>query len=189
MWATGSTGRRGDRQGQLGSAAVPAPLLERAATSSACARWTSATRCPAGPIRWSRRGAGTSSATLESDFAATGDEFLGHFTRLGGLEPGHRVLDIGCGIGRMARPLTRFLAPDAGGRYDGFDVNPEGIAWCRDHYGSETHPAFSFVVADLFNARYTPTGTRPRATFSFPYADGSFDFTLADLGVHAPARG
>jgi SAM-dependent methyltransferase len=110
-----------------------------------------------------------------SDFVDTGDEFLSHFTTLGGLQRTERVLDIGCGIGRMARPLTTHL--DAPGSYDGFDVNAEGIAWCQARYRS--HPRFTFTVADLFNRRYNPDGTQSADAFTFPYADASFDFALA----------
>ena len=46
--------------------------------------------------------------------------------------PGERVLDVGCGIGRMARPLAGYLTGD--GSYDGFDVNREGIRWCTRRY-------------------------------------------------------
>jgi SAM-dependent methyltransferase len=112
----------------------------------------------------------------ESDFAQTGDEFLEHFTQLGGVRPTERVLDIGSGIGRMARPLAGFLTPPSG-TYDGFDVNPDGIAWCRTHYA--VHPTFTFTVADLFNARYNPSGTQSAGAYVFPYADASFDFALA----------
>jgi SAM-dependent methyltransferase len=110
-----------------------------------------------------------------SDFVATGDEFLGHFTQLGGLEPSERVLDVGCGIGRMARPLTRLL--DGDGSYDGFDINREGIAWCQERYRS--HANFTFTAVDLFNRRYNPAGTQSADRFTFPYADASFDFALA----------
>jgi SAM-dependent methyltransferase len=89
-----------------------------------------------------------------SDFAATGDEFMAHFVELGGLQPGERVLDVGCGIGRMARPLAGYLSSD--GSYDGFDVNRDGIAWCRRRY--RRHPNFRFAIADIFNARYNPQG-------------------------------
>jgi protein-L-isoaspartate O-methyltransferase len=43
----------------------------------------------------------------DGDYRAIGAEYLGHFVRLGGLKPSDRVLDIGCGIGRMAVPLTQ----------------------------------------------------------------------------------
>jgi SAM-dependent methyltransferase len=110
-----------------------------------------------------------------SDFVATGDEFLGHFTTVGGLRPTDRVLDVGCGIGRMARPLARVLTPP--GSYDGFDINRDGIAWCQERYRG--HPNFTFTAVDLYNKRYNPAGTQSAAAFTFPYADGAFDFALA----------
>jgi Methylase involved in ubiquinone/menaquinone biosynthesis len=64
----------------------------------------------------------------DGDYRAIGAEFLGHFVRLGGLKPSDRVLDIGCGIGRMAVPLTQYLDSDA--VYEGIDPVGEGIAWC-----------------------------------------------------------
>jgi SAM-dependent methyltransferase len=160
----------------LGSAAVPAPLLERARTSLRLRALDLRDKVAgrADPLVPPRRRHFVGHA--ESDFAATGDEFLGHFTALGGLAPTDRVLDIGCGIGRMARPLAGFL-DGATGSYDGFDVNAEGIAWCREHYAD--HPRFTFVVADLFNSRYNPAGTQSAQEFTFPYADTSCDFALA----------
>jgi SAM-dependent methyltransferase len=110
-----------------------------------------------------------------SDFVDTGDEFLAHFIELGGLQPGECVLDVGCGIGRMARPLTTYLV--APGSYAGFDINADGIAWCRRRYRAHGH--FTFAVADLYNRRYNPAGTQSADAFDFPYADASFDFALA----------
>jgi SAM-dependent methyltransferase len=110
-----------------------------------------------------------------SDFAATGDEFLAHFVELGGLQPGERVLDVGCGIGRMARPLAGYLSSD--GSYDGFDVNRDGIAWCRRRY--RRYPNFHFQLADLFNARYNPHGSQRADEYRFPYDDASFTFVFA----------
>src|ERR1700694_451969 len=66
-------------------------------------------------------------AVGEGEFRAVGEEFLRHFREIGGLEPGHRVLDVGCGIGRMAVPLTEYL--EGRGSYEGFHVSREGGAW------------------------------------------------------------
>jgi SAM-dependent methyltransferase len=110
-----------------------------------------------------------------SDFATTGDEFLAHFIELGGLQPDERVLDVGCGIGRMARPLAGYLRDD--GSYDGFDVNRDGIRWCERRY--RRHANFHFAVADLFNARYNPRGAQRADEFRFPYDDASFSFVFA----------
>lgn len=105
----------------------------------------------------------------------TGREFLGHFTELGGLEPGDRVLDIGCGIGRMAIPLTGYLR---GGSYAGFDVGREMIGWCRRNI-TPRHPEFEFSWAPVFNRKYNPFGDVAGVEFRFPYEDASFDFAFA----------
>lgn len=109
-----------------------------------------------------------------SDYVETGDEFLGHFTELGGLKPGDAVLDVGCGIGRMARPLAGFLSAE--GSYDGFDVNRDGVGWCRRHYSRHDHCRFQ--VADLYNRRYNPRGLHAATEYRFPYEDARFDFAV-----------
>jgi SAM-dependent methyltransferase len=109
------------------------------------------------------------------DFVAVGDEFLGHFRELGRLEPHHRVLDVGSGIGRMARPLTAFL--DERGSYDGFDIDPAGVAWCRKNV-SGRFPRFRFQRVDVRNDRYNPAGRIRSRDVRFPYADASFDFVF-----------
>jgi hypothetical protein len=40
------------------------------------------------------------------NFIETGETFLRCFVELAGLNPEHRVLEVGCGIGRMAIPLV-----------------------------------------------------------------------------------
>jgi SAM-dependent methyltransferase len=87
------------------------------------------------------------------------------------------VLDIGCGIGRMARVLADELAPPTGS-YDGFDVAHRGIAWCQSHYRSTAAP-FRFSDVDLRHPGYNPGGVGDPEEFSFPYEDSSFDFAIA----------
>lgn len=108
------------------------------------------------------------------DFDKVGREYLGHFKELGGLEPHHRVLDVGCGIGRMAVPLTTYLDT---GTYDGFDIVKESIRWCSNRIGKH-HSNFTFKHVDVFNRHYNPRGKLKAWEFSFPYADGSFDFVF-----------
>ena len=110
------------------------------------------------------------------DFRATGEEFLGHFRELGGLRAEDRVLEIGCGIGRMARVLAGVLRPP--GSYDGFDIVASGIAWCQEHYRGTAAP-FRFVHADLRNTAYNPAGALPAEAYRFPYGDGAFDLVIA----------
>ena len=115
-------------------------------------------------------------AVGEGEFRAVGEEFLRHFREIGGLEPGHRVLDVGCGIGRMAVPLTEYL--EGKGSYEGFDVSREGVAWCRRAI-STRFPHFRFLHVDVANSEYNPGGRVAPGGFRFPYPDASFDFVFA----------
>jgi SAM-dependent methyltransferase len=116
------------------------------------------------------------------DFAAIGQEFLRHFVNVGGLKPTDRVLDVGCGNGRMAVPLTRFL--NEHGSYEGFDIVPAGIAWCQKHI-TPRFPRFRFDVADIYNAAYNPKGREKASDYIFPYPPASFDFVfLSSVFTH-----
>ncbi len=109
-------------------------------------------------------------------YNATGNEFLGYLVDLCGLQPGDAVLDVGCGSGRMALPLTGYLNRPKG-RYAGFDVSREAIAWCTENI-SASHPNFDFRVVDVQNGTYNPKGKYKSSDFRFPYPDGSFDVVL-----------
>jgi len=107
-----------------------------------------------------------------TDFKETGEEFLRIFIDIAGLQPCERVLEIGCGSGRMALPLTRYLET---GAYAGVDVSVESIAWCQRHIARH-HPNFSFVHADLYNKRYNPGGEQLARAYTFPFDERGFDF-------------
>jgi SAM-dependent methyltransferase len=107
----------------------------------------------------------------DGDFVATGDEFLSHLVGLCGLRAEDRVLDVGCGSGRLARPLAGFLSID--GAYVGLDASADGIAWCARRYRHLPH--FRFVHADVRQARFNPGGAEAAVGYRFPFDDGSFD--------------
>ena len=109
----------------------------------------------------------------ESDYKQVNQEYLGYFVSLGGLQPGHHVLDIGCGIGIMASSLTSFLSSQ--GSYSGFDIVRVGVNWAQRNIASR-FPNFSFVHSDIFNKHYNPKGKLSSSSFRFPYEDASFDF-------------
>lgn len=110
----------------------------------------------------------------DGDFLAIGCEFLRHFVELGGLKPQDRVLEIGCGLGRMAVPLTQYLEPPAG-RYTGFDVVAEGVAWARDNIAA-SYDNFEFLHLDYRNSLYNPAGQLGDGREQLPFAAGSIDF-------------
>ncbi|WP_020668520.1 class I SAM-dependent methyltransferase [Amycolatopsis nigrescens] len=109
------------------------------------------------------------------DFAKTGQDQVGFLTELCGLTAGHRVLDIGCGVGRLAVPLTGVLGTK--GRYDGFDVLPYMIDWCTRNI-SRTHPNFHFQHADVRTSIGHDAGV-DAADYAFPYEDDAFDLAYA----------
>jgi SAM-dependent methyltransferase len=110
----------------------------------------------------------------DGDFLAIGCEFLRHFVELGGLSPQHRVLEIGCGLGRMAVPLTQFLQAPAG-RYSGIDVVADGITWARDNIAS-AYGNFEFLHLDYYNQLYNPAGRLRESSDPLPFPAGSVDF-------------
>ncbi len=107
------------------------------------------------------------------DFRGVGESLVKLLIETGGLRPTDRVLDIGCGIGRVAIPLTKFLQST----YDGFDVVEAAVRWCRRRIGAR-HPNFRFQHANLYNSFYNRRGV-PASRYRFPYADASFDFAFA----------
>jgi SAM-dependent methyltransferase len=109
-------------------------------------------------------------------FERVGAEFMDYIHRLTGLRPDEHLLDIGCGCGRMAIPLTGHLAE--GGHYDGFDVWQPGIDWCREHITSQ-RPEFQFQRLDIWNAFYNPLGPSLASDYRWPYEDDTFDVVIA----------
>lgn len=109
------------------------------------------------------------------DFVAIGREFRSYFVELAGLRPEHRVLDVGCGIGRMAIPLTEHLSAEGG--YWGFDIVEKGIAWCKSRI-TPRFPNFRFQHSDVYNRHYNPGGRVLARDYRFPFDDGFFDFVF-----------
>jgi SAM-dependent methyltransferase len=110
------------------------------------------------------------------DFRRSGKDQLEFFAELCGLKPSDRVLDIGCGVGRIAIPLSDYL--DADGGYDGFDVVPQLVDWCNQHIASR-RPNFRFHVAEVHSTTNTIGRGVDPAAYRFPFPDATFDFAYA----------
>jgi SAM-dependent methyltransferase len=122
----------------------------------------------------------------DGDFLAVGAEFLRYCVALGGLKADARVADIGCGIGRLAVPLTQYLDPERGS-YDGIDPVLSGIEWCRRHV-TPAYPRFRFQHYDVHHPLYHPEGRAKAEEATFPLADASFDFVaMISLVTHLTA--
>lgn len=116
------------------------------------------------------------------NFYLVGLHFLAHLVKYAGLKPNDRILDVGCGIGRIASLLSRYCSEKA--VYDGFDIWDSGIEWSKKHISSR-YPHFKFQKVDLFNLRYNPSGTIRTSDFIFPYEDQRFDLVfLSSVFTH-----
>jgi SAM-dependent methyltransferase len=99
-----------------------------------------------------------------------------------GLNPEDRVLEVGCGIGRMAIPLMPHLHPD--GSYVGLEIDREKVRYCVKTVGARARN-FEFRHADIFSKYYNPRGIVLARNYRFPFKDESFDFVfLSSVFTH-----
>jgi SAM-dependent methyltransferase len=109
------------------------------------------------------------------DFDSTGAFWRHRLVDEHGLRPDGAVLDIGCGVGRTAVALCPHLTE---GFYEGFDIVPQFIRWCRRRI-TPRYPNFRFQLADVRNRQYNRAGGVPADAFEFPYPADSFDIAFA----------
>jgi SAM-dependent methyltransferase len=120
------------------------------------------------------------------DYHKTGQDQVDFLRELCGLQHDSHVLDIGCGVGRLAVPLTTALSRR--GRYNGFDVMPYMIDWC-DRNIAAFHPNFTFTHADVQTSIGHDSGI-DAADYVFPYEDNTFDLAYAgSLFTHLTTDG
>ncbi len=89
-----------------------------------------------------------------------------------GLSPQSRILDVGCGPGRIAIGILDTF----GGiqEYCGVDVSDRSIEWAKRHIGAP-HPNFRFIRLDVHNLRFNPDGSKIDKRFAFPFEAETFD--------------
>lgn len=101
------------------------------------------------------------------------------------LHPADRVLDVGCGLGRVALPLSRFL--DERGSYDGFDTSREYIEWCQRALPLDTE-RFRFHHFSIVSSHYNEQGSIAADAFAFPWPESTFSLAVAvSLFTHLSA--
>jgi SAM-dependent methyltransferase len=86
------------------------------------------------------------------------------------------IVDIGSGVGRSAVGLRDggYMGEPFRGRYLGFDVDPEMVAWCRAHFPADR---FSFTRVDMASTVYNPAGSATRPRLECP--DGTADLVFS----------
>jgi SAM-dependent methyltransferase len=119
-------------------------------------------------------------------FVNIGLEMLDYLIELGRLRPEERVLDVGCGVGRIAYGLAYYL--NDRGQYDGFDVMPSLVEWAAANIGRK-RPNFRFRHVNIYNSMYNPGGVLHADTLTFPYHDATFDVvTVISVFTHISSR-
>ena len=115
-----------------------------------------------------------------SDPAAAAKEFreygrlqMEDWVNRGYVTPVSHLLDVGCGLGRVAQSLPGFLTS---GAYTGIDVTKSSIDWCSERYREFAN--FKFIHASLGNSQYNTAGSASgsAALYSFPVDASSMDF-------------
>jgi SAM-dependent methyltransferase len=110
-------------------------------------------------------------------------QLLEHF----GMRPTSHVLDVGCGIGRLAYECASYLDDDA--TYAGLDISPAVIAWLNDNYAPRL-PGFRFDLLDVHNESYRIRGSMGPEHVRFPYEDERFDVACAfEVFMHVSLDG
>jgi SAM-dependent methyltransferase len=119
-------------------------------------------------------------AAVAVDFIPKAFRSLDLLVGLAHLRPDGRVLDVGCGVGRITYALSHYLS--ASGRYEGFDTVPRWVAWNRRTISSR-FPNFRFRLVEVRNGLYNRQGRTDAQRLRFPYDDGTFDAALVESVV------
>lgn len=93
-----------------------------------------------------------------------------------GLTRESRLLEIGCGTGRLPIGILRKVGEIA--LYRGVDVSEAAAQWCERHIARH-HPNFRFLHLDMQNARYHPGGRKMDSSIELPFENAAFDIIYA----------
>jgi SAM-dependent methyltransferase len=92
-----------------------------------------------------------------------------------GINSSDNVLEIGCGIGRDAIPLTQILQNN--GTYLGIDIIGRSIEWCSNNITPQ-YPNFKFVHFNVEDQLHNPDGLQKQKDIPLPIGDGQVDLII-----------
>lgn len=105
-----------------------------------------------------------------------GAAWVQRFIDFAGLRGTDRVLDIGCGPGRMAIAVGEKLGWS--NQYFGFDIFKEDIKFAQKAI-ARNRRNFKFKHLNIYNEHYNPKGRIAADKVKFPIKPGWFDFAFA----------
>ena len=124
-------------------------------------------------------------ADVETHFVAMAQTLVALLHSYGLLIESCRLLDVGCGCGRVARNLINEPLCS----YTGFDRHRGMIDWCKREIEPRA-PHFSFFYFDLrscYQSIDKQSGTIAAGSFQFPFDDNCFDVAfLSSVFTHMP---
>lgn len=91
------------------------------------------------------------------------------------IKPDQKILDIGCGCGRIAIHFLNYLNEQ--GQYIGIDSNKRLLSYCADNI-SIINNNFQFKLIDAYNGVYSQDGKLKCKDIIFPIEDKSVDTVI-----------
>jgi ubiquinone/menaquinone biosynthesis C-methylase UbiE len=105
-------------------------------------------------------------------FDVIADAHMNNLRKFIGISPDHSIVEIGCGIGRDAIPLTKILSKR--GRYLGVDIIKRSIDFCNQNIKAR-YNNFDFVHYDVADQLHNPNGSTKTTDIRLPVPDQSVD--------------
>ena len=108
-------------------------------------------------------------------FDAISKQHIAHIEKHIGISASDSIVEIGCGIGRDAIPLTSILEDK--GRYVGIDIIRPSIEWCTENITAR-HQNFSFHWFNVADKLHNPGGDLPISACRIPADEESVDLII-----------
>lgn len=103
-------------------------------------------------------------------FDIIGQQFVNLLINNVELSNNSKILDVGCGTGRIAKCLYQKMDV---GLYQGYDINQKYIDYCK-----LTYPLYDFDHFDIQHDEYNSLGTFNQNDFILPYQSNYFDIII-----------